>query len=55
MIISKTKELKVSDNDNEYDDENVVHDYLNSMRMMRRVRKWRIVLMILNMVADIGS
>ena len=50
MIISTAKELKVSGNDNDYDDEDVVQDYLNSMRMMKR-RKWRMVMITLTMVA----
>ena len=46
MKISTAKELKVSDNVNDYDDEGVVQDYLNSMMMVngRMRRKWRMVM-----------
>ena len=40
-LFSTAKELRVSDNDNDYDDEDVVQDNLNSMSMMimRRVKR----------------
>ena len=50
MIIFTTKDFKVSDNDNDYDDEDMVQDYPNSMRMIKR-RKWRMMTMTLTMVA----
>ena len=50
MIISTIEDLKVSDNDNDYDAEDVVQDYLNSTRMMKR-RKWKMVMMTLTIFA----